>query len=582
MATRQRAPTQQAPDDIKLVPQDADQRGRIRESAAAVARDLPRCCPPPRDRLAEFGARVLASLGLPLDYLGFAMVALSNAFWREQFEAVPLDRRLLLLPKCLRDPDACRASFDSVGLHCAGCGACTIGELIARAEELGYEVIVAEGTSSVIMKVLDGEADAILGVACLDSLDESFEPILELGVPNQAVPLLRDGCERTETEPGLIAELLTASRAHAAAVTRSAVPLVRETRSIFAPAALDDVLRPQVCSDALAAGPDAAQAEPMAATEAIAIDWLRCGGKRLRPFVTVAADALGRHGVAALRSDADAAAMVTAPVRALAVAIEALHKASLAHDDIADDDEFRYGRPTLHRDHGLGMAVNVGDWLVGLGYRLIAAQADALGGDCVADILARLSAAQLALCRGQGAELAWTTRPRGALRPVDALAIGALKTAPAFEVALYAGLRSSGADFDEALLSRFSTYLGEAYQVLNDLEDWRSDGANKVALGQDVLAGRPTMLRALALEAGAWDRMASAAEAGDSAAVVRAVRALYDEVGAFDQARELVRRLRERCLAMADEARPAALGELLRFLVRTILRDRRRAREPGA
>jgi len=149
-------------------------------------------------------------------------------------------------------------------------------------------------------------------------------------------------------------------------------------------------------------------------------------------------------------------------------------------------------------------------------------------------------------------------------------------------VALYAGLRSTGADFDDAFLSRFSTYVGEAYQVLNDLEDWQSDGANKVALGQDVLAGRPTMLRALALEAGAWDRMTSAAEAGDSAAVMRAVRALYDDVGAFDQARELVRRLRERCLAMADEACPEALGELLRFLVRTILRDRRPAREPGA
>ena len=58
----------------------------------------------------------------------------------------------------------------------------------------------------------------------------------------------------------------------------------------------------------------------------------------------------------------------------MALAIEALHKASLVHDDIEDDDEFRYGRPTLHRVHGVAQAVNVGDFLIGLGYRLIAGE----------------------------------------------------------------------------------------------------------------------------------------------------------------------------------------------------------------
>ncbi len=580
MATGERVAADRDAAGIKHVPQDAEHRRLIRETADAVARDLPRCCPPPRDRLAEFGARALELAGLPLDYLGYAMVAVSNAFWREQYEAVPTDRRLLLLPKCLRDPITCEGSFDSVGLHCAGCGACDIGELTERARELGYEIIVAEGTSSVIMKVIEGQADAILGVACLDSLDESFEPVSELGVPNQAVPLLRDGCEHTETEPGLIVELMAATRAHAGEGTRSPVPLLRETRAVFDAGALEAALAGQVSVDALAT--DADDAEPVDLTEALGVAWLRRGGKRLRPFVTVAAHALGRHGLAALAPDVDAAAMVTPPVRALAVAIEALHKASLVHDDIVDDDEFRYGHRTLHREHGVGTAVNVGDWLVGVGYRLIAAQADAFGSEAVAAILGRLSAAQLALCRGQGAELAWTDRPHGSLRPVDALQIGALKTAPAFEVALYAGLRSAGAETDDDFLVRFSTYLGEAYQVLNDLEDWQSDAASKIALGQDVLAGRPTMLRAFAIEAGAWDRLALAAGAESPEAVVGAVGALYDEVGAFDRARELVDRLRERCLAMADDARPEALGELLRFLVRTILRDRRAAPESGA
>jgi len=576
MATGERAPAQEAPEGIKVVPQQVGERRRIREMAERVAADLPRCCPPARDLLAEFGARALAGLDLPLDHLGFAMVAVSNAFWRAAYEAVPLDRRLLLLPKCLRDPDACAGEFDSVGLNCAGCGACTIKDLTARARELGYEVIVAEGTSSVIMKVLDGEADAILGVACLDSLDESFEPITELGVPNQALPLLRDGCERTETEPGLLLEMLTSVRApgrvgQGAEAYRSAVPLLRETRRSFDAEHLEAVLAPHVASAALSYDPSSGPADPALEAEAIGVDWLRAGGKRFRPFVTVAGYALGVHGMAALRSDADAGAMVPGAVRALAVAIEALHKASLVHDDIADNDAHRYGRPTLHRSHGVGVAVNVGDWLVGLGYRLIAAQVEALGSAAVADILARLSAAQLALCRGQGSELAWAGRPGGSLRPADALQIGALKTAPAFEVALFAGLRASGAAFDETFFGRFSTYLGEAYQVRNDLDDWRADAANKVALGQDVRTGRPTILRAFALEAGAADRLARAAESAD----VAAARVVYEQTGAFERARELEDRLRGRCLDMADEAQPEALGELLRFIVRTVLRERR-------
>ncbi|MGI5818691.1 MAG: DUF116 domain-containing protein, partial [Armatimonadota bacterium] len=480
----QPVPEAHAPDEVKQVPRDATVRARIRAVAADIACALSRDVAPSREHLTELGKGVLARLELPEDFLGFAMVAVSNAFWRAQYEAVPLHRRLLLLPKCLRDPLACEGQFDSIGLHCAGCGACVIGELVEQARELGYSVIVAEGTSSVIMKVLDGEADAILGVACLDSLDESFEPVADLGVPNQAIPLLRDGCEFTECEPGLIAELMTATGAAADRATRTAIPLLRAARAIFDRETLDGVLRPHVSEAALAEG---AADDPTFEAEALGIDWLRCGGKRFRPFVTVAAFCLGRHGLDALAPDADVDAMLDPSVRALAVAIEALHKASLIHDDIADRDEFRYGRPTLHASHGTGRAINAGDWLIGLGYRLVSAQSDVLGGVCVADILARLSSAQLALCRGQGAELAWVGREGGALRPVDALNIGALKTAPAFEVALFTGLRAAVAEFDDSVLRRFSTYLGEAYQVLNDLDDWRSDAANKVALGRDVL-----------------------------------------------------------------------------------------------
>src|SRR5207237_7367927 len=87
------------------------------------------------------------------------------------------------------------------------------------------------------------------------------------------------------------------------------------------------------------------------------------------------------------------------------------------------------------------------------------------------------------------------------LTPLDALKIYALKTAPAFEAALYAGLRLAGpADAHEKMVTEFSKNLGVAFQILNDLKDWDGDADNKMLAGQDVLAARPTLLLALALE----------------------------------------------------------------------------------
>ena len=42
--------------------------------------------------------------------------------------------------------------------------------------------------------------------------------------------------------------------------------------------------------------------------------------------------------------------------------------------------------------------------------------------------------------------------------------------------------------------------VGVAFQILNDLGDWRGDDHNKLSAAGDVLGGRPTVLWALALE----------------------------------------------------------------------------------
>lgn len=560
---------QAPPQGIKEVPLDPETRAAIRDAAATAVREADRRRAPAREDLERIGVGVLGRLGLPRAYLGFAMVAVDNAYWSAAYRSVPYRRRLLLLPKCLSSSTACAGSYNSVGLACAACGACVIDTLKPRAESLGYQVIVAEGTSSVLMRVLEGHADVILGVACLDSLEKSFPHIANLGVPHAAVPLLGDGCRDTEVELAEVLSLLLASGEADGARPQSYLPLLRESVRLFTPESLDELVGP-FCRT---------PAGPLDATDTHALEWLRQGGKRLRPFVTLAAYAVARHGLAALDPGADVPRLLPPAARRLAVAIEVLHKASLVHDDIEDGDPFRYGEPSLHRRLGVGPALNVGDFLVGLGYRLLAAQEPELGASCVAAILTRLSSAHLDLCRGQGAELLGTARADPAPAPRDVLAVYALKTAPAFEVALAAGILAGGATVDDRVLRRYCAFLGQGYQILNDLDDWDADAGNKVDVGQDVLSGRPTLLRALALEAGgpaAAERLSDAANECCPERAIAAVRSVYAETGAFAKAERLLERLRERALEQAAAVQPEALASLLGFLARVILERRER------
>ena len=130
------------------------------------------------------------------------------------------------------------------------------------------------------------------------------------------------------------------------------------------------------------------------------------------------------------------------------VSIETFHKASLVHDDIEDDDAFGYGEDTVHRRYGIPTAINVGDYLIGMGYRLVSCEIKTLGADVVADILNNLADAHIKLSEGQGSELLWRDAKDKRLKPIDALKIYALKTSPAFEAALYVGVRLAGSADD--------------------------------------------------------------------------------------------------------------------------------------
>jgi geranylgeranyl diphosphate synthase, type II len=82
------------------------------------------------------------------------------------------------------------------------------------------------------------------------------------------------------------------------------------------------------------------------------LDYPLRGGKALRPALSIATClGLGGHLEAILPT---------------AATLELYHNAFLIHDDIEDESWWRRGKPTLHIDHGVPIAVNVGDAMLSL------------------------------------------------------------------------------------------------------------------------------------------------------------------------------------------------------------------------
>jgi geranylgeranyl diphosphate synthase, type II len=526
------------------IPQTLAEREHLRALVVRYVEERRESLVPPLvlDELRIQADTVVQRAGVDPAYRDYAGILLNNEVWSEHLASVPFDRRLLLLPKCLRVEDKCPAPFDEFGLLCKQCGLCTIQDLQEEAERLGYAVLVAEGSALVMALIQSGKIDAIVGVSCLSVLERAFPYMEAAAIPGVAIPLLQDDCKDTGVDIDWVWNVVhLTSDDHTRRLDLDA--LRAEVETWFAPDALDAVLG---SSDGEA--------------DRVARRWLAAEGKRWRPFLTACA-------YKALQDDP--AQPLPESLRKAAIAVECFHKASLVHDDIEDADERRYGRETLHIEHGVPVALNAGDLLVGEGYRLLA-DCGAPGNVCAA--LVRIAAAgHRELCIGQGAELAWMQRP-APLGADQALDIFRRKTSPAFQVALGIGAALAGATEEtQQVLRDYSEALGIAYQIRDDLDDL-SDTEPVASFG----VGAPSLLLALACEkakASGTDRVMALWRGHRASAADRsAFHALLGEMAVEDRARALLEAYKEQAIRTLPALQNASLKGLLRRVVGKVFR----------
>ncbi len=463
------------------VPQSKHARDKLLEVIRAYVEQERPVPPLTMTELRAHTDAVLEKAGLEHKYADFAAVLVNNEVWRETVAAIPYEKRLLLLSKCLRHAGGCPARFDEIGLLCEHCGRCVIDDLKGQAEQLGYAVLVAEGSPIVMSLIETGRIEGVVGISCLSVLERVF-PYMEAGaVPGIAIPLLQDGCANTSVDLDWVWEAIyqtTDDRTRRFDLDA----LHRQVNEWFSPEALAGVLVSS--TGILPVIPHHGRDAHATGAEQIALEWMAKAGKRWRPFLALCTyKAFSVDGSPVHEED----------LRKVAVAVECFHKASLIHDDIEDGDAERYGQRTLHAEYGIPIALNVGDLLLGEGYRLLA-EVNVPDARKVR-LLNAAAQGHRSLCLGQGRELAWMRAPKP-LAVRDVLDIFRMKTAPAFEVALRLGAILAGCDGQIGqVLKDYSDALGIAYQIRDDLDDLGTPDNDELFTGK-----RPSILLALAHE----------------------------------------------------------------------------------
>jgi len=257
------------------------------------------------------------------------------------------------------------------------------------------------------------------------------------------------------------------------------------------------------------------------------------GGKRLRPLLVVL---VGRACGDSSHAHVEAAAF-----------IEFIHTATLLHDDVVDGSSMRRGRDTANEVFGNQASVLVGDFVYSRAFQMMAS----VDSQRVIEIMAD---ATNVIAEGEVLQLMNAHDPETTeQRYLDVIY---RKTARLFEAgAEVAAVLSGGSAEAQRSLARYGRHLGTAYQLVDDVLDFRSNPAERGKnLGDDLAEGKPTLplIHALRL-ANDPDRtlLRTAIQCGDLAQLEPIIGCI-ESSGGLDYAAELARRESQQALAALE------------------------------
>jgi octaprenyl-diphosphate synthase len=276
------------------------------------------------------------------------------------------------------------------------------------------------------------------------------------------------------------------------------------------------------------------------------------GGKRIRPLVVViAARACGYTG----ERHAEAATI-----------IELIHTATLLHDDVVDGSKLRRGHDTANAVWGNEASVLVGDYLYSRAFQMMVTLGEMRIMGVMADATNRIA-------EGEVLQLMYTGDPDTTEeRYFDVIH---RKTARLFEAGTQIAAILAGASPKlEAAMAKYGRHLGTAFQLIDDVLDYKAGPLERGKnLGDDLAEGKPTLPLIHALRNSSrehQDLIRRAIEEGNATEIERITHAI-ESTGGLDYTARLARReadLAMECLkGLPDSEHEAALRGLADFAV---------------
>lgn len=279
---------------------------------------------------------------------------------------------------------------------------------------------------------------------------------------------------------------------------------------------------------------------------------ISAGGKRLRPLlVLLSGKALGYQG---------------AELNLLAATIEFLHTSTLLHDDVVDKSDMRRGRSTANAQWGNAPSVLVGDFLYARSFEMMVT----LGSMPVMKII---SQATRVIAEGEVLQL---SKVRDASTTEETyMEVIRGKTAMLFEASTHsAAALANASEAQRQALQTFGDALGIAFQLVDDLLDYKGDAASLGKnVGDDLAEGKPTLPLIYTMREGTPEQASLVRTAIQKGGIedLEHIRAAVDASGALDYTARLAREYADRAIeslqALPSSEYRDALEELARFAV---------------
>jgi len=291
-------------------------------------------------------------------------------------------------------------------------------------------------------------------------------------------------------------------------------------------------------------------------------EYLSRGGKRIRPILTLAtADALGG-------SEEDA--------MPYALAVEIFHNFTLIHDDIEDNSPLRRGKPTLHEQFGIPIAINAGDALYTIVWSSLLSHN--IPPKKFQDAAKILVGGFSSVVAGQGAELEWYRTGKFDLGEEDYFKMAGGKTASLMGASCKIGAYGAGASVEmQDAMYLFGEKVGLSFQIRDDVLNLTGDPLKyKKELGEDIKEGKRSLITLKLLQVLPTDEKKKVIEIlgrpTKTQEEVDWVISLAKGKGAIDYANsvsdKLVEEAKENLKVIKDEQKRETLSSLADYMVR--------------